>query len=67
MNEMTYKQKSQVEKRMKSAAKKLRQFKTRSIPIWVPVIWILIQRRKLYMQRLRKRMKRRALEIGAHQ
>jgi hypothetical protein len=30
------------------------------------MIWILIQKWKLHAQRLRKRMKRRALEIGAH-
>jgi hypothetical protein len=66
MNDMTYKQKSQVEKRMKSGVRKLRRFKENRVPIWEAMIWILIQKRKLHVQGLRKRMKRRALEIGAH-
>ena len=63
---MTYKQKSQVEKRMKSGVRKLRRFKDNRVPIWEAMIWILIQKWKLHAQRLRKRMKRRALEIGVH-
>ena len=58
--------KSRSEKRMKSAATKLRQLKTISVPLWQAMIWIVIQKLKLYMQRLCKRMKRRALEIGTH-
>jgi hypothetical protein len=65
-NDMTYKQKSQVKKRMKSGVRKLRRFKENRVPIWQAMIWFLIQKWKLHVQRLRKRMKRRALEIGAH-
>jgi hypothetical protein len=63
MNDMT---KSQIENRMKSGVRKLRRFKDNRLPIWEAMIWILIQKWKLHMQRLRKRMKRRALEIGAY-
>jgi hypothetical protein len=66
MNDMTSKQKSQAEKRMKSGVRKLRRVKDNRVPIWEAMIWILIQKWKLHVQRLRKRMKRRALEIGAH-
>jgi len=63
---MTYKQNTRVERRMKSGVRKLRRFKDNRVPIWEAMIWILIQKWKLHVQRLRKRMKRRALEIGAH-
>ena len=66
MNDMKYKQKSKVEKRMKSGVRKLRRFKDSRVPLREAMIWILIQKWKLLVQRLRKRMKRRALEIGAH-
>jgi hypothetical protein len=66
MNDMTYKQKSQIEKRMKSGVGKLRRFKDNRVPTWEAMIWVLIQKWKLLVQRLRKRMKWRALEIGAH-
>jgi hypothetical protein len=66
MNDMAYKQKSTVEKRMKSGVRKLRRLKDNRVPIWEAMIWILIQKWKLLVQKLNKRMKRRALEIGAH-
>jgi len=66
MNDMTHKQRSQVQKRMKSGVRKLRRFKDNRVPIWEAMIWILIEKWKLLVQRLRKRMKRRALEFGAH-